>query len=46
MIDEDITWNDQIYTIKKKLAKNIDFSYRVRRYQIKESFKIIISFPT
>ena len=31
MIDEDITSNDQIYTIEKKLAENIDFSYRVRQ---------------
>ena len=40
-LDEHITWNNHIYAIEKKLAKNIGLLYRERQFLDKESVKTI-----
>ena len=39
MLDEHITWNEHIKTIRKKLAKNIGLLYKARVLLDKESLK-------
>ena len=41
MLEEHIAWNDHIYAIGKRLAKNIGLLYRMRQFLDKESLKTI-----
>ena len=41
MLDENISWKDDIKTIGKKLAKNIDLLYRAKLYLDETSLKTI-----
>ena len=41
MIDENITWEDHIHRIEKKLAKNLGLLYQTKRILDNESLKII-----
>ena len=41
MIDENITWEDQIHTIEKKLAKNLGLLYQAKHILDNESLKTI-----
>ena len=41
MIDENITWEDHIHTIEKKLAKNLGLLYQAKHILDNESLKTI-----